>query len=104
MTLKEMMSGDVADLFFLLTDFGERHEVEGKVIEVVIDNDELLRLKTGAELGLAEADFLIYARSVDVTRQAPGSLINLDGRECQVVDWVENAGVSCILIKQIRTI
>lgn len=105
MTLKELMAGDVTDLFFMLSDFGETHEVEGKSIDIVIDNDELLKLKTGTEIGLGEADLLIYARSEDTPdRKAPGSLINFDGRECQVVDWVENTGVSCILLKQNRTI
>ena len=105
MTLKELMAGDVADLFFMLDDFGETHEVEGNNIDVVIDNDELLKLKTGTEVGLSEADLLIYARSSEVpTGKGPGSLINFDGRECQVVDWVENTGVSCILLKQNRPI
>ena len=105
MTLKEMMAGDVADLFFMLDDFGEKHEVEGEEIDIVIDNDELLKLKTGAEIGLTEADLLIYARSADLpSRKAPGSVLNFDGRECQVVDWIENTGVGCILLKQNRTI
>lgn len=28
MTLKEQMAGDVADLFFMLEDFGETHKIE----------------------------------------------------------------------------
>lgn len=104
-TLKELMAGDVADLFFMLADFGETHEVEGRMIDIVIDNDELLKLKTGTEIGLSDANMLIYARTADMPdRKAPGSLINLDGRECQVIDWIENTGVSCVALKQNITI
>ncbi|MBD5469214.1 MAG: sugar ABC transporter ATP-binding protein [Lachnospiraceae bacterium] len=105
MTLKEQVAGDVADLFFMLSDFGETHEIEGEEIDIVVDNDELLKLKTGTEIGLSEADILIYARSAELPkRKAPGSHINYDGRECLVVDWIENTGVACILLKQNRTI
>ena len=105
MTLKELMAGDVADLFFMLTDFGETHEVEGADIDVIVDNDELLKLKNGNDIGLSEADLLIYARSADIPggRKTPGSLLNFDGRENIVVDWIENTGVSCILLKQNQT-
>ena len=37
MTLKEMMAGDVADLFFMLEDFGEEHKVEGATFQCVPD-------------------------------------------------------------------
>ena len=50
MTLKEQMAGDVADLFFMLSDFGETHEIEGEPIDIVVDNDELLKLKTDVDV------------------------------------------------------
>lgn len=104
MTLKEQMAGDVADLFFMLDDFGEKHAVEGKKIDIVIDNDELTKMKTGQVIGVAEASLLFYARSSDLPeRKAPGSNLLFDHRECIVVDWIENSGVSCVLLRQNRT-
>ena len=101
MTLKEQMAGDVADLFFMLDDFGETHRVEGKRIDIVVDNDELVKLKTGQIVGTAAADLLFYARTSELPeKKAPGSNINYDGRECLVEDWVENSGVSCVLHRQ----
>ena len=103
MTLKEMMAGDVADLFFMLEDFGEEHKVEGTTIQCVPDADALQSLKT-TTLGLAEATLLIYARVADLPqRKAPGSFINYDGREMLVVDWSENTGVAAIALKQNAT-
>lgn len=104
MTLKEQMAGDVADLFFMLEDFGETHKIEGKPVDIVVDNDELVKLKTGQIVGTSEADLLFYARTGDLPeRKAPGSFLNYDRRECIIIDWVENAGVSCILLHQNRT-
>ena len=103
MTLKEMMAGDVADLFFMLEDFGEEHKVEGTTIQCVPDADALQSLKT-TTLGLAEATLLIYARVADLPkRKAPGSFINYDGREMLVVDWSENTGDAAIALKQNAT-
>ena len=97
MTLKEQMAGDVADLFFMLKDFGETHKIEGKPVDIVVDNDELVKLKTGQIVGTSEAGDL-------PERKAPGSFLNYDRRECIIIDWVENAGVSCILLHQNRTV
>ena len=103
MTLKEQMAGDVADLFFMLDDFGEEHKVEGKTIAVVPDADTLQSLKE-TTIGLAEASLLIYARVADLPkRKAPGSFINYDGREMLVVDWTENYGVAALALAQNRT-
>lgn len=104
MTLKEQMAGDVADLFFMLDDFGEEHKVEGRPVTVVHDADTLQTLKT-QDIGLAEATLLIYARVADLPeRRMPGSFINYDGREMLVVDWSENYGVAAVALKQNRTV
>ena len=103
MTLKKIMASDVQDLFFNLDDFAETHEVEGAEIDIVIDRDELQKKKI--ELGITEGDILFYARKDDLPkRKSPGAFINLDGREYILVDWVENLGVSCLTLKQNRSV
>ncbi|MCI5996104.1 MAG: sugar ABC transporter ATP-binding protein [Blautia sp.] len=100
MTLKEQIAGDVADLFFMLEDFGEEHKVEGETILVVPDEDTLQSLKS-TDIGLSEATLLIYARVKDLPgRKAPGSFINYDGREMMVINWTENYGVAALALKQ----
>ena len=103
-SLKDMIESDVDLVFFQLNDFAETRRVEGKEISVVIDNDQLVKMKQGQDLGVAKADMLIYARSVDLPkRKAPGSLLNMDGREYIVDDWTENKGVTQISLRQNRT-
>jgi len=92
-------------VFFQLDDFAETHRVEGKEISIVIDNDQLVKMKQGQVLGVAEADMLIFARVADLPkRKAPGSLLNVDGREFVVNDWTENKGVAQISLRQNRTV
>ena len=87
----------------MLEDFGEAHKVEGKSIDIVIDNDALTKLKTESGY-LADANILLYARSADLPkRRAPGNPLNFDGRECIVQDWTENKGVSAIALEQKRS-
>ena len=104
-SLKDLIASDVDLVFFQLDDFAETHRVEGKAISIVIDNDQLVKMKQGQVLGVAEADMLIFARSVDLPkRKAPGSLLNVDGREYVVNDWTENKGVAQISLRQNRTV
>lgn len=105
MTLKELISADVTDLFFNLDEFGETHRIEGHKVDIVIDGDKLDELKAGSFLGIAEAELLFFARSADlahVPRKAPGSLLNFDGREHLIVTWDENMGVSQVTLRQNR--
>ena len=106
-TLKDLITSDVSHLFFNLDEFAETHRVEGKSIDVVVDGDKLEDLKDGANLGVAEADLLFFARSADVAhvpRKAPGSLINFDGRAYLIEEWIENMGVAQISLRQNRTV
>ena len=44
------------------------------------------------------------AARYEVTATAREIADNYDRRECIIIDWVENAGVSCILLHQNRTV
>ena len=104
-SLRELIALDNQNVFFELEDFAEVHRVEGREISIVIDNDHLEKLQAGQNLGIAESDMLIFARSEDLPpRRAPGSLINIDGREYLVDNWSDNKGVSQLTLRQNRTV
>ncbi|MBQ9229076.1 MAG: hypothetical protein IJ680_07720 [Paludibacteraceae bacterium] len=104
-TLKDLIAADVDRVFFELDDFAELHRIEGKEISIVIDNDQLEKMKQGQILGVAESDMLIFAKTSDMPkRKAPGSLLNVDGRELIVDEWTENKGVTQIALRQNRTV
>ena len=59
MTFKEQIRQDLDTVFLNLDEFAELRRVEGKQIPVVVDNDQLVKLKQGQILGLVEADMLL---------------------------------------------
>lgn len=104
-TLKDLIASDIDLVFMQLDDFGEIHRVEGKEITIVIDNDTLATMKNGNILDVAESDMLIFAKTEDLPgEKAPGSAINIDGRECIVDLWAENLGITQITLHHSRMI
>jgi hypothetical protein len=91
---------------FLNTDeFAELHMVDGKETKVVLDDNRLMERQGGAELGVAESDLLLYARESDLPpRKAPGSALNVDGREYVISDWRVDMGMATVALQQNRII
>lgn len=104
MSFKEQIQKDLDNVFFNLDEFGELHRIEGVEIAVVIDSDQLNKLKKGQILGLIEADILIMGRAVDFPDfLEPGRLLNVDGRELIVANSGEDMGLVEVALRQNRT-
>ena len=90
-SLKDLIASDIDLVFMQLEDFGEVHKIEGKSITIIIDNDTLVTL--------------IFARTEDLEgEKAPGSALNVDGRECTVDSWAENLGITQIALHHTRMV
>lgn len=104
MSFKEQLQQDLDDVFLNLDDFAELHRVEGKQIAVVVDNDQLNKLKQGQILGLVEADILLMGRESDFPANLePGRLLNVDGRELIVANSGKDLGLVEVALRQNRT-
>lgn len=103
MNFKEQLLNDLDSVFLDLDEFAEVHRVEGKKITVVMDNDQLNKLKQGQLLGTVEADVLIMGRESDFPANLePGRLLNVDGRELIVDSSSKNMGLVEIALRQNR--
>ena len=101
MSFKEMVAADLAATFFDPEAYGEKYRVEGKEIYIVVDNDELKARQGGQDLAVAESSTLFYARCEDLpTRKAPGSNLNINGRECLIDDWKVDVGMATIVLRE----
>ncbi len=101
MGFKDMVAADRESVFLNLNFFGEMHRVEGKRIPIMIDNDELKERQGGQDLAVAESATLFYARAEDLPpRRAPGSSININGRECLIDDWSEDMGMATVVLRE----
>lgn len=104
MNFKEQIQKDLDAVFFNLDEFAELHRVEGVQIAVVVDNDQLNKLKKGQILGLVEADMLLMGREADFPRDLePGRLLNVDGREMLVANSGKDMGMVEVALRQNRT-
>lgn len=104
MSFKEQILKDLDAVFFNLDEFGELHRVEGVQIAVVVDNDQLNKLKKGQILGLVEADMLLMGREADFPAGLePGRLLNVDGREMLVANSGKDMGLIEVALRQNRT-
>lgn len=104
MSFKEQIRKDLDNVFLNLDEFAELHRVEGKQITVVVDSDQLNKLKKGQILGLIEADMLLMGREGDFPADLePGRLLNVDGRELIVVNSGKDMGLVEVALRQNRT-
>ena len=101
MGFKEMVAADPAATFLDLDTFGVMCSVEGKSIPIVIDADELKARQGGQDLAVAESSTLFYAMVDDLPpRKAPGSSLNINGRECIIDDWKEDLCMATIVLRE----
>ena len=104
MSFKEQILKDLDNVFLNVDEFAEYHRIEGKEIPVVVDSDQLDKLKKGQILGLIEADMLLMGRETDFPRDLePGRLLNVDGRELIVANYGKNMGLVEVALRQNRT-
>jgi len=103
-SFKEQILKDLDAVFLNLDEFAELHRVEGVKIAVVVDNDQLNKLKQGQILGLVEADMLLMGREVDFPADLePGRLLNVDGRELIIANSGKDMGLVEVALSQNRT-
>jgi hypothetical protein len=101
---KDMVQADRSAVFLDVDFFGEAFRVEGKTINIVLDNDELKRRQSGQDLAIAESGTLFFARVEDLPpRRAPGSNLNINGRECIIDDWQEDMGIATVALRETIT-
>ena len=104
MSFKDDILEELDSVFLNLDEFAEEHRIEGSVIPVVMNNDQLEVLKEGQILGLVEADAVIFAKTEDLPANLdPGRLINVDGHEMIVVKSGRNMGLTEVALRQNRT-
>ena len=104
MSFKDQILKELDAVFLNLDEFAKHHRVEGVQIAVVVDNDQLNKLKKGQILGLIEADMLLMGRETDFPPNLePGRLLNVDGRELIIANSGRDMGLVEVALSQNRT-
>ncbi len=104
MGFKEQIRKDIGAVFLNLDEFAELHRIEGAEIPVIVDSDQLNKLKKGQIIGMIEADMLLMGREADFPADLePGRLLNVDGREMLIVNSGRDMGLAEVALSQNRT-
>lgn len=109
LTFKSAIEQDNKSVFLNSSEFGEVHEINGKEMPVIIDDNELLE-RDKAHLLNADISGLHYSRRLlyvaasyfDV-RPDPDSFLQLDADLYRVKSATEEAGIYAIEIEAVRT-
>lgn len=98
---KDMVAADRTAVFLGNDFFGELYRVEGRLIPIVLDNDQLKERQGGQDLAVAESATLFYACVEDLPpRRSPGQSLNVNGRECIVDDWTQDMGIATVVLRE----
>ena len=99
MNFKSIIGNDIKNVFFNIEEFSEIHNINGKNIEIVKDEDKLNKINS---LGVKTGDILFYV-NIDVLKEKniilnPGKTIIFDGRQSIVNSNNEDLGVCEIIL------
>ena len=109
MGFKEIAYNDISTVFLNPEEFGEEHVVDGRAMNIVMDNVEIIeRSKKQSEAGRIDGVFkrelLFYVSRSDFgPMPAQGRVLTLDGRKYIVSDAVEEGGVYSITIGAVKS-
>lgn len=101
-SFKEQMEKDFDNTFFNLNEFAELHELDGKNIPVVVDNETLLQLnlgKTADSDGIFQDNKMFFVQKKYLEEEPViGQIMEFDGESYQVGNVMEDfSGYTIIL-------
>lgn len=107
MTFKEAIRADISDVFMNIEEFAADHDVNGRKIPILVDNNELIdRAKKAKSVmdGVNVKTTLIYVKARDFGALPPvGYAVRLDGVSYRVTDATNEDGVYSIHLEANRS-
>lgn len=102
MGLKDQIRSDL-DIIFNLDEFAEPHKIDGRILNIIVDNDRLIQRSKKEFDGISVGEILYYVKASDYgERPEPGAPQIFDGRQMYVFDVREDSGIFEIILQQNR--
>lgn len=104
---KDLIAKDL-DIFFNPDEFGETHRLDGREMTVVITTDSHGSASTVSDKDLSQsgihgADFYLFVRKADCPiKFSAGKILNLDGKETEILKVAEETDVLLLTLRQYR--
>ena len=98
---KSIVANDLKDVFFKIEEFSELHNINGKNIEIIKDDDKLEKINMSQ--GLRQGDILFYVNIEELEKNNiilnPGKAIVFDGKPCLINSNTEEMGNCQIILE-----
>lgn len=102
MSFKDIIKSDL-NVFFDLDEFVEPHTIDGRALNIIVDNDRLQQRSKKEYDGISVGEILFYVKASDFgERPEQGTPVVFDGRQMYVFDCREDDGVYEIILQQNR--
>lgn len=103
---KDMVATDIGNVFLNDMEFADEHEVNGKRMRLIIDNNEQIerekRLNQHMD-GIYVKQMLVFLSAADFGKLPKhGALLTLDGKDYRVTDAIDEMGVYSITLEANR--
>lgn len=103
---KDMVKEDISSVFLNDLEFADEHEVNGKTMRLIIDNNEQIerekRLNQHMD-GIYVKQLLVFLSAADFGKLPKhGALLILDGKDYRVTDAIDEMGVYSITLEANR--
>lgn len=103
MSFKEQLERDFDNIFFNLNEFAELHDIDGKKIPIVVDNETLLRMnlgKTADSDGIFQDNKMFFVQKKNLDYEPViDQIMEFDGESYQVENVLEDLGGYTIILK-----
>ncbi len=109
MGFKEQLFKDIDAVFLNPDEFGEPHTVDGKTMNVSVDNMEIIerskkQIEEGRIEGIYKRQLLFFVSRKEFGKlPAVGRLCTFDGKEYRIADAVDEGGVYSITLGAITS-
>lgn len=110
LTFKDVAKADIGNVFFNNNEFSDDHTVDGKKMQVIIDNNELIEREQAVVVdqrtdGIYRLHLLIYVPSTQYgPKPRPGKQLNLDGKRIYTItDCIDEDGIYSMTLEANRS-
>lgn len=102
MSFKEQIKADL-NTFFNFDEFGTDHVIDGKIVNVIVDNETLKSRNKKEYDGIVQADMLYFAKEEDLLKEPrPNSVQSFDGVLYEIFDAKLDEGVYEVILQANR--
>lgn len=107
MGFKDFIENDIENVFLNPEEFGEEHEIDGKMVMVIVDNNEQIerqkRVASNSD-GVFVKEILFYASKESIGNlPVIGRVMRFDKKSYTVTDAIDEGGIYSISLRAVKS-